>query len=168
MGVPVTLGAVAAELTRLSLDVQTDFSPAMVIGDPSLLERLAGNLVENAVRYNLHHGRLTVRTYSDGQFAHLVVGNTGPELDPAEVPGLFEPFRRGGVERTGTRGAGLGLSIVRAVVDAHGGSVRAQALPGGGLEVTVSLPTARATGADGEVTVVQGGAAPSVGVRSRL
>jgi signal transduction histidine kinase len=144
-GVPVTLGAVAAEVERLGLTVTTEFSPAMVIGDPSLLERLAGNLVENAVRYNLHHGRLAVRTGSDGTHAQLMVANTGPELDPAEVPGLFEPFRRGGVERTGTRGAGLGLSIVRAVVDAHGGAVRARAIPGGGLEVTVSLPAAGTT-----------------------
>ncbi|MCW2506457.1 MAG: histidine kinase [Actinomycetia bacterium] len=153
MGVPVTLSAVNAELARLNLDVSTDFSPAMVIGDPSLLERLAGNLVENAVRYNVHHGRLSVRTYTDARFAYLIVGNTGPELDAGEVPGLFEPFRRGGIERTGTRGAGLGLSIVRAVVDAHGGSVRAQPLTGGGLEVTVALPSASATGSDAEVTV---------------
>jgi len=144
-GVPVTLGAVGAEIQRLGLTVTTDFSPAMVIGDPSLLERLADNLVENAVRYNLHHGRLAVRTVSDGKHAQLVVANTGPELDPAEVPGLFEPFRRGGVERTGTRGAGLGLSIVRAVVDAHGGTVRAKAISGGGLEVIVSLPAAGTT-----------------------
>ncbi|HEV2087148.1 MAG TPA: HAMP domain-containing sensor histidine kinase, partial [Cryptosporangiaceae bacterium] len=141
-GVPSTLAAVAAEIRRLSLEVTTDFSPAVVIGDPSLLERLAGNLVENAVRYNVGGGRLLVRTATDGRQAYLVVANTGPELDPADVPGLFEPFRRGGVERTGTRGAGLGLSIVRAVVDAHGGSVRAQALPEGGLEVTVALPAA--------------------------
>jgi signal transduction histidine kinase len=145
MGVPTTLDAVAAEVARLGLAVSTDFSPAMVIGDPSLLERLAGNLVENAVRYNVHHGRLAVRTGSDGACAYLVVANTGPELDPAEVPGLFEPFRRGGIERTGTRGAGLGLSIVRAVVDAHGGTVRAQAMQGGGLEVTVALPAAGTT-----------------------
>jgi signal transduction histidine kinase len=144
-GVPVTLGAVSAEVARLDLTVTTDFEPALVIGDPSLLERLAGNLVENAVRYNVHHGRLTVRTASDGKHAQLVVANTGPELDPAEVPGLFEPFRRGGMERTGTRGAGLGLSIVRAVVDAHGGTVRAKTIAGGGLEVVVSLPAAGTT-----------------------
>ena len=163
LGVPVTLGAVAAELARLDLDVKTDFSPALVVGDPSLLERLAGNLVENAVRYNVHHGRLSVRTVTDGNYAQLVVGNTGLEVDPADVPGLFEPFRRGGVERTGTRGAGLGLSIVRAVGDAHGGTVRAQPLRGGGLEVTVALPVASAT-ADGEITQVRG---PSQGVAVR-
>jgi signal transduction histidine kinase len=152
-GVPVTLGAVGAEVQRLNLTVTTDFSPAMVIGDPSLLERLAGNLIENAVRYNIHHGQLMVRTGGDGKHAQLVVANTGPELDPAEVPGLFEPFRRGGVERTGTRGAGLGLSIVRAVVDAHGGTVRAKAIPGGGLEVIVSLPAAGTTPLPEEPTV---------------
>jgi signal transduction histidine kinase len=152
-GVPVTLNAVAAEIQRLGLTVKTQFSPAMVIGDPSLLERLAGNLVENAVRYNVHHGQLAVRTGSDGKHAQLMVANTGPELDPAEVPGLFEPFRRGGVERTGTRGAGLGLSIVRAVVDAHGGTVRAKAINGGGLEVTVSLPAAGTTPLPDEPTV---------------
>ena len=58
------------------------------------------------------------------------------------MPGLFEPFRRGGRERTGARGSGLGLSIVRAVCDAHGGTVRVVAQQGGGLEVTVTLPSA--------------------------
>ena len=61
------------------------------------------------------------------------------------MPGLFEPFRRGGWERTGSRGSGLGLSIVRAVCDAHGGTVSASALDGGGLEVRVTLPAASAT-----------------------
>jgi signal transduction histidine kinase len=59
------------------------------------------------------------------------------------VPGLFEPFRRGGRERTGARGSGLGLSIVKAVCDAHGGSVQARPLKEGGLEVTVALPAMR-------------------------
>jgi signal transduction histidine kinase len=141
-GVPSTLSAIAVETARLSLDVQTDFAPAIVVGDPSLLERLAGNLVENAVRYNVVHGKLSVRTGTDGRQAWLVVANDGPELEQSDVPGLFEPFRRGGVERTGTRGAGLGLSIVRAVANAHGGTVQAVARQGGGLEVTVSLPAA--------------------------
>lgn len=141
-GVPSTLAALKAETERLSLGVSTDFAPAIVVGDPSLLERLAGNLVENAVRYNVTHGTLAVRTGGDSRQAWLVVANDGPELDQREVPGLFEPFRRGGVERTGTRGAGLGLSIVRAVAGAHGGTVQAVARRGGGLEVTVLLPAA--------------------------
>jgi signal transduction histidine kinase len=144
-GVASALSAVRKEAQRQNLAVRTDLQPAPVVGDPSLLDRLAGNLIENAVRYNSLQGQLWVRTGSDDQYATLVVGNTGFEVEPADVPGLFEPFRRGGRERTGARGSGLGLSIVRAVVDAHGGSVTATALPGGGLEVTVMLPAAATT-----------------------
>ncbi|MFI7214752.1 sensor histidine kinase [Micromonospora maritima] len=142
VGTANALSAVAREVERIGLRVQTSLRPAPVVGDPGLLDRLAGNLVENAVRYNHLHGRMWVRTGTDGQRSWLVVGNTGFEVAPAEVPGLFEPFRRGGQERTGARGSGLGLSIVRAVCDAHGGTVTAVAQPGGGLEVTVTLPSA--------------------------
>jgi signal transduction histidine kinase len=139
------LSAVRMEAERLKLTVTTDLKPAPVVGDPSLLDRLAGNLIENAIRYNHLLGKLRLRTDSiDGQ-ARLIVGNTGYEVEPVDVPGLFEPFRRGGWERTGSRGSGLGLSIVRAVCDAHGGTVSAVAQPGGGLEVTVSLPNAATT-----------------------
>ncbi|GIH13796.1 sensor histidine kinase [Rugosimonospora africana] len=144
-GVSSALSAVQAETGRLGLSVETDLRPAPVVGDPSLLDRLAGNLIENAVRYNTLRGRLWVRTYSDDEHATLVVGNTGFEVEQADLPGLFEPFRRGGRERTGVRGSGLGLSIVRAVCDAHGGTVTAVALAGGGLEVTVTLPAAATT-----------------------
>ena len=139
------LAATSREAQRLSLVVTADLRPAPVVGDPGLLERLAGNLVENAVRYNHLQGRIWLRSGSDAQSATLVVGNTGFEVEEADVPGLFEPFRRGGRERTGARGSGLGLSIVRAVCDAHGGTVSAVALPGGGLEVTVTLPAAATT-----------------------
>ncbi|MCZ7438979.1 HAMP domain-containing sensor histidine kinase [Micromonospora sp. WMMC241] len=142
VGTANALSAVAREVERIGLKVHTSLRPAPVVGDPGLLDRLAGNLVENAVRYNHLHGRMWVRTGTDGQRSWLVVGNTGFEVAPAEVPGLFEPFRRGGQERTGARGSGLGLSIVRAVCDAHGGTVKAVAQPGGGLEVTVTLPSA--------------------------
>ncbi|HEV7756576.1 MAG TPA: HAMP domain-containing sensor histidine kinase [Mycobacteriales bacterium] len=141
-GVRATLVAVRTQVENLQLGVRTDFRPALVVGDPNLLERLAGNLVENAVRYNVRGGQLSVRTGTDGARVYLTVANTGPEVPAAEVPGLFEPFRRGGRERTGTRGAGLGLSIVGAVAHAHGGAVRATPLAGGGLEVTVELPAA--------------------------
>jgi len=144
-GAAAALSSMQREAKRLNLTVQTDLRPAPVVGDPGLLERLAGNLVENAVRYNHLQGRLWMRTGSDDQHATLVVGNTGFEVEPGDVPGLFEPFRRGGRERTGARGSGLGLSIVRAVCDAHGGAVGAVALPGGGLEVTVTLPAAATT-----------------------
>jgi signal transduction histidine kinase len=145
LSVQNALSAVKVEAERLKLEVTTDLSAAPVVGDPSLLDRLAGNLIENAIRYNHLLGRLWLRTESSGGRARLIVGNTGYEVEPADVPGLFEPFRRGGWERTGSRGSGLGLSIVRAVCDAHGGTVSAVAQEGGGLEVTVALPAADTT-----------------------
>jgi signal transduction histidine kinase len=144
-GVAAALSAVGPEVRRTVIEVTTELEPAPVVGDPGLLERLVGNLIENAVRYNHLHGRLWVRTGSDATHSWLVVGNTGFEVEPSDVPELFEPFRRGGRERTGARGSGLGLSIVRAVCDAHGGTVGALARDGGGLEVTVRLPGAATT-----------------------
>jgi signal transduction histidine kinase len=138
--VPAAVAAVAAEAAARGLAVRTGTRPAPVEGDPQLLERLVGNLVENAVRHNVDGGWVTVSTGTDGG-SWLTVGNTGPEVAVADVDDLFQPFRRGGTARTGTRGAGLGLSIVRAVAAAHGGAVSAAARPeGGGLEVTVRLP----------------------------
>jgi len=134
------LDAIRAETEAADLRLEIRLAPAVVHGDAGLLERLAGNLVENAVRHNQPGGWLGVRTQTIGDRAMLTVANTGSLLDPKEVPGLFEPFRRGGAARTATRGAGLGLSIVRAVALAHGGTVRARALPAGGLEVVADLP----------------------------
>jgi signal transduction histidine kinase len=133
------------EIDRLGLETDLSLQPSSVVGDPGLLDRLAGNLIENSVRYNHLHGRIWARTGADDSRAWLVVGNTGFEVDQADVPALFEPFRRGGRERTGGRGSGLGLSIVRAVAEAHGGTVSAIAQPEGGLEVTVTLPAAATT-----------------------
>lgn len=116
---------------------------AATSGDPVLLERLVQNLLENAVRYNLAEdgwARVATRTGEDGS-AVLEVSNSGPLVPVFEVEGLFAPFRRLGGERLSTaKGAGLGLSIVRAVARAHGGDVAAVPRPEGGLTVTVVLP----------------------------
>jgi signal transduction histidine kinase len=139
------LSAMSREIGRIHLTLEQDLQPAPVVGDPGLLDRLAGNLIENAVRYNHLHGNISVRTGGNEEHSWLVVCNTGFDVEPADVPRLFEPFRRGGQERTGGRGSGLGLSIVRAIADAHGGTVTATANPDGGLEVTLTLPSARVT-----------------------
>ncbi|WP_280381840.1 sensor histidine kinase [Nocardia wallacei] len=132
------------------VDVRTDLKPAPVVGDPVLLERLAHNLIDNAVRYNHEGGWVVVRTESAGGRCRIVVENTGPEVPEYDIDGLFEPFRRlttttRRADSSLSRGAGLGLSIVRSVAHAHGGAVTAAARPGGGLRVIVDLPTA-ATG----------------------
>jgi signal transduction histidine kinase len=116
------------------------------MGNPILLERLVHNLVENAVRHNVAEGgwvRVSTGSGPDNS-AVLQVSNTGPVVPRYETPSLFEPFRRLGSERLSSTvpGAGLGLSIVRAIARAHGGEVRAEPRDGGGLVVTVTLPPA--------------------------
>lgn len=148
---PVDLSKVVASAWR---PIQADASgrglstsfhdlPAPVFGDPALLERVAGNLLENAVRHNVDGGWIEVWTGAGPEWASLRVASSGTVVDPERVEELFESFRRGGVDRTAHAGTGLGLAIVRAVVLAHRGTVAAEAVPGGGLTVTVHLPLAR-------------------------
>ena len=134
------LAAVAPEVQARGLQVAEHLGAAAVLGDHGLLERLAGNLVENAVRHNVDGGWLRVDTATVEGRARLAVESSGPVVPPDQVAGLFEPFRRHGTARTARTGAGLGLAIVRAVAQVHGGSATAVARPTGGLTVTVDLP----------------------------
>ncbi|MGH3753763.1 MAG: sensor histidine kinase [Pseudonocardiaceae bacterium] len=133
------LRIVAPEARSRGLRVTTQMAPAFTVGDPPLLERVVGNLVENAVRHNVPGGWVDVCTAPAGPQATLRVSSSGEVVAPEAVAALFEPFHRGGVARTSHDGAGLGLSIVHAVVAAHGGTVHAEPVPGGGLAVTVHL-----------------------------
>ncbi|RSM61169.1 two-component sensor histidine kinase [Amycolatopsis sp. WAC 01375] len=132
--------AVRADAEKRGIRTEFATQGAPTFGDPALLERIAGNLLENAVRHNVEGGWLDVVTQAGPQWSVLRVRSSGGLLDPAAVPELFEPFRRAGVARTARTGAGLGLSIVRAAVQAHGGTVSAEPVVGGGLSVTVHLP----------------------------
>ncbi|WP_066940170.1 sensor histidine kinase [Microtetraspora fusca] len=131
--------------------VHQDLRPAVVQGDPLLLERCVANMVENAVKYNVRDGDVWVTLRVDDAAGEVVVTveNTGPQVPPYEVDDLFEPFRRLHGERVRSAGgAGLGLSIVRAIVDAHGGAIAARARSEGGLAVTVRLPAVPGAGDD--------------------
>jgi signal transduction histidine kinase len=122
--------------------VTAELVSAPTIGDPVLLERSVSNLLENAVKYNIpENGKVWIRTgMADGGLV-VQVANTGQHVPAYEVNSLFEPFRRLNADRVeSAKGAGLGLSIVRAVVQAHGGNVTAVPRDGGGLVVTIRLP----------------------------
>ncbi|MEU9700085.1 ATP-binding protein [Streptomyces sp. NPDC047981] len=125
----------AAEAAERGIDVVVDARPLTVWGDAALLERLAHNLVANAVRHNVPDGRVVVRTGPEG----IEVTNTGPVVPPETVPLLFEPFRRLSARTQAPgEGVGLGLSIVDSVARAHGATPTATANPeGGGLTVAV-------------------------------
>ena len=136
------LRAVEPEARQRGLRIKTCGEPAFAVGDPALLERVAGNLLENAVRHNVDGGWIEVTTGGDPQWTTLRISSSGPPVQPAEVAALFEPFRRSGVQRTAKNGTGLGLSIVQAAAKAHHGEVVATPIPTGGLAVTVQLPAA--------------------------
>ncbi|MFD3971836.1 sensor histidine kinase [Streptomyces cyaneofuscatus] len=130
--------ALAAEAAERAVTVDVEARPVSVRGDPVLLDHLVHNLVTNALRHNHPGGTVRVRVGPGG----LEVANTGPVVDPAALPLLFEPFRRARARRHAPgEGAGLGLSIVASVARAHGGDVGATANPGGGLTARVTLPT---------------------------
>jgi signal transduction histidine kinase len=150
-GTRLDLADLAAEATRAHADaalgagisVRTDLSAAPLHGDPALLARVVHNLVDNAVRYNVGDGGwVTIHSGTTGDgAATLAVANSGPVVDGDDVGILFEPFRRLRYDRTRQpRGSGLGLSVVRAVVRAHHGTVLAQPRDGGGLTLRVTIP----------------------------
>jgi signal transduction histidine kinase len=122
--------------------VASRLEPRQVVGDPVLLERLVTNLVQNALHYNESGGSVLVTV---GERPALMVTNTGPVVPAEALPGLFAPFSRGPDRQrmAGRNGAGLGLSIVRSVAQAHHGTVYAEPNYGGGLRIVLGFPLER-------------------------
>jgi signal transduction histidine kinase len=127
-------------VTRNGVTIQTELAQATINGDPRLIERLVANLLDNAVHYNVPHGRVTVSTERTGASAVLTVANTGPVIPATEIERLFQPFQRLSRERTSANGVGLGLSIVQAIAEAHNATLIARPEPHGGLHVEVAFP----------------------------
>jgi signal transduction histidine kinase len=134
------LNAAGTRAAAAGVAVRRELRPASVTGEPVLLERMIGNLVDNAVRYNRAGGHLVVDTGTAGGRAVLRISNTGRQIPPDEAETLLEPFVHGEGTRVRTDGLGLGLSIVRAVTLAHRGRIAVAARTGGGLDITVDFP----------------------------
>jgi signal transduction histidine kinase len=144
------------EARRRTLHIDAVLHPTPALGDPRLVERLVGNLVDNAIRHNLPQGWVQVQTSAGAGGAELSVANSGPAVPPAEVERLLRPFQRLGADRTGHRqGHGLGLSIVAAVAAAHHADLRVGARPDGGLHVVVRFPTSDGAPPAGAATKAQ-------------
>jgi signal transduction histidine kinase len=142
---PVDLAAIAAQALHAhdpsELESVVALQRAWTNGDPELLERLAANLVSNAIRHNVVGGRIEVETRIGPGRAVLSVANTGPLVPAGELQRLFEPFQRLLPHRHAVAGGvGLGLAIVQAIADAHDAVVSARAQPGGGLGIEVAFP----------------------------
>ncbi len=123
------------------LRVGAALDPAPALGDARLAERLAVNLMANAISHNVPGGWIEIATGVQGGCAIISVANSGPVIPASEVGRLLEPFQRLGADRTGSRdGLGLGLSIASAIISAHDAQLSVQAPPGGGLEILVRFP----------------------------
>ena len=137
--VPAAVAAVAPEASARRLAMSTETLAGAGRGRPAAAGA-AGRQPGRERRPAQRGRRLGHRADRDRVGRLPVRLNSGPTVPAGEVEELFQPFRRGGTARTGSRGAGLGLSIVRAVAAAHGGAVSAAPRSEGGLEVTVRLP----------------------------
>lgn len=148
---PVNLSALVANIvedTRAlapQLTIEDAVAPGVtVLADATLLEQALQNLAVNAVKYNREDGRVRIALRSEAGMAVFVVGNTGPGISPEDRPRVFDRFFRGDRSRTqrGTGGVGLGLSLSREILRAHGGDVTLGEALSDSTEFHASLPTA--------------------------
>jgi signal transduction histidine kinase len=140
---PLDLAAVAEDAlegrTANAVTTITTLDEAPVTGDGVLLERLVTNLLDNAERYNIAGGTVSISTATDHGASLVRVINTGRVVPPDQVERLFLPFTRQD-DRIGHDGVGLGLTLVSSIAAVHGGTVDATAVPTGGLDISVRLP----------------------------
>ena len=122
-----------------NVSIQGDLPP--VRADSAQLERAFANLLENAARYSGGHP-VSLRARAVGQRVVVRVVDRGPGIPSAQRARVFEPFYRSGTERSGHRGSGLGLAIARGFVEANGGTIAVESLPGQGTTFVVEFPTA--------------------------
>ncbi len=149
---PVDLGTIiiaavdglrpAAEAKHIRLQLQLDSPAGQVSGDPDRLQQVAWNLISNAIKFTPKGGRVLVRLARIESHVEVTVSDTGPGIAPEFLPHVFDRFRQAdGATTRAFGGLGLGLSIVRQLIELHGGTVRVDSAGGGlGATFTVSLP----------------------------
>ena len=146
----VDLGALLREAVPLVESMAAQHGVAVDVGiaegavraDPTRLRQVLINLLSNAIKYNRRGGRVFVQTRHAGASVVLRVRDTGRGLTPAQLANLFEPFNRFGAESEGIEGTGIGLTIVKALVEGMGGNVAVASTPGEGTVFDVTLPLA--------------------------
>jgi signal transduction histidine kinase len=137
------LRALETEAVTRTVKVDAGISPASLLGDARLIERLVFNLIQNALSYNMPGGLVQVTTGMRERRAFLTVTNTGPVVAAADIERLLQPFQRLHADRTSQHdGHGLGLSIVAAIARAHDARLSVHPAPGGGLDIGITFPAA--------------------------
>ncbi len=124
---------------NLNADIGPDVDPLPL--NAAKMSRVLDNLLANALRYAPHEGQVRITAVREADHVIVAVEDNGPGFSPDDLPRLFEQFYRGEQARSrATGGAGLGLSIARGIVEAHGGRIWAENLPAGGARVAFELP----------------------------
>ncbi|HUF92000.1 MAG TPA: ATP-binding protein, partial [Candidatus Limnocylindria bacterium] len=131
----------AAEAKEQRLTAVLDPRAGQVSGDPDRLQQVVTNVLSNAVKFTPKGGRVEVRLARVGSHVEIVVSDSGPGIPPQSLPHIFDRFRQ--ADSSSTRlhaGLGIGLAVVRHLVELHGGTVGARSDEGGGASFTVTLP----------------------------
>jgi two-component system, OmpR family, sensor histidine kinase BaeS len=140
-----TLAVIAPECEQKEITVQNEISPSspLVQADGDRITQVLLNLLDNARRHTPEGGKICVGVAPKECNLYIWVSDTGVGIDAADLPHIFERFYRADRSRTGTTGgSGLGLSIVKAIITAHGGKIYAESTPSKGTRITFTLPLA--------------------------
>ncbi|HEU4685745.1 MAG TPA: ATP-binding protein, partial [Nitrospira sp.] len=137
-----------AQAKRHELEALLSPIPLLVWADRDRLFQIVTNLVQNAVKFTPEQGCITVTVRQQGRSATVSVSDTGPGIPEEFLDKVFDPFFKLKT-RTGTKGLGLGLSIVRTLVELHGGAIEVRNAPGGGAQFSVMLPLRSVEGVPG-------------------
>jgi len=151
---PLEFGALVADIVErleplaakqeVDLEVRPPGRDLYVSADPDRIEQILMNLLGNALKFTPAGGAITVSLDGTEAAVEVTVTDTGPGIQPEELPLLFEPFGQTSSARAAMGpGTGLGLVICRHLVEAHGGQIRADSQPGHGASFVFTLPTAR-------------------------
>jgi len=137
--------------------VKNTVRDAVVLADSGRLRQVLLNLLSNAVKYNSEAGTITISSWTDSDFVSIAVADTGPGIAEQDLPRLFQPFERLGVQTGEIEGTGIGLAISRGLVDMMAGTINVSSVVGEGSRFTVTLPVADR---QGSVVVKTGSADP--------
>jgi two-component system sensor histidine kinase BaeS len=141
-----TLNVIQPECEQMGISLQNEIvsETPSVMADSDRITQVLLNLLDNARRHTLKGGSITIRAYSKDNMLYTQIRDTGIGIDATDLPHIFERFYRANRSRNGASGgSGLGLSIVKAIITAHGGNIWAESEPGQGATVTFTLPLVR-------------------------
>ncbi len=134
-----------AKKRDVGLQMDTVNESVLAFVDRERVMRVLVNLIGNAIKYSRKHTKVLVKVKSDAQFVNIAIADTGPGIPAGQVSTLFDNFWQ--ARRSADQGAGIGLAVVKTVIEAHGGTVKVDSNPGQGSTFTFSLPRRRPAGA---------------------